>query len=190
MDKYWTIESSGTATGKVRMMAIGRSSLQEIENHLIRMGRGNHSDNMERLRRFECHCSVRLVEREFFELVFLQTPEVRNIAPPGADRTLRAAAKRAINLGQPRLSGNWDLAENLRRTREKLGQGNIFQEALVVCESRNGEERWGPWYLQDGSHRALACATLILLNEAQYVYQIAYCSMSEPTYQNLLNRTP
>lgn len=172
------------------MTLIEPTSLEVIENHLMRMGRGNHSDNMKRLRRFECHCSVRLVEREFFELVFLQTPEVRNIAPPGADRTLRAAAKRTINLGQPKLSDNWDLAENLHRMREKLGQGNTFQEALVVCESRNGEEKWGPWYLQDGSHRALACATLMLLNEAQYVYQIAYCSMSESTYQNLLNRIP
>jgi hypothetical protein len=172
------------------MMGIEHTRLEVIENHLLRLGGWNHRDNMKRLRRFERHCSARLVEREFFELVFLQTPEVRNIAPPGADRTLRAAAKRAIDLGQPQLSANWDLAENLRRMRENLGPGNIVQEALVVCESRNGEEMWGPWYLQDGSHRALACATLILLNEAQYVCQVAYCSMSEPTYQNLLNRTP
>ncbi len=140
---------------------------------------------MERLARFECHCSVSLVEEEFLELVFLQNDEVARIAPRGGDGTLRAAAKRTINLEQPRLAANWDLAENLRRMREKLGKGSIFQEALVICEARDGEEQYGPWYLQDGSHRALACATLMLLNEAQYEQQIAYCSMSKSMYQRL-----
>ena len=171
------------------MMVIGQISLQEIENHLVRLGRGNHRDNMARLSRFERHFSVSLVQRDFFEPVFLQNAEVAKIAPPGTDRTLRAVAKRAINLGQPELSDNWNLAKNLRRMREQLAQGDIFQEALVVCEARNGEERWGPWYLQDGSHRALACSTLMLLNEAQYEQQLAYCSMSEPTYQKLLSPT-
>jgi hypothetical protein len=155
----------------------------------MRMGAGNHVDNMARLGRFECYYSISLTESEFFDLVFLQNTEVGKIAPPGADRTLRAVAKRAINLGQPKLSDNWNLAENLQRMRECLGQRNILQEALVVCEPKGGEERWGPWYLQDGSHRALALATLVLLNEAQYEEQAAYCSMSQRMYQNLLSQT-
>jgi len=171
------------------MMATGHIRLEAIENHLLRLGAGNHCDNIARLRRFECHCSVALVEKEFFELVFLQNDEVVRIAPRGDDRTLRAVAERTINLGQPRLGANWDLAENLRRMREKLGNGSIFQEALVVCEARDGEEQYGPWYLQDGSHRALACATLMLLNEAEYERQLAYCSMSKHMYQSSLCQT-
>src|ERR1035437_1659785 len=182
------MESSGTATGTVRMMAIEHTRLEVIENHLLRLGGGNHCDNMARVRRFECHCSVSLVQEQFFDLVFLQNDDVVRIAPLGEDRTLRAVAKRAINainFGQPRLAANWDLAENLRRMREKLGKRTIFQEALVICEARDGEEQFGPWYLQDGSHRALACATLMLCNEAQYEQQIAYCSMSKRMCQRL-----
>jgi hypothetical protein len=153
------------------------------------MGRGNHLDNMDRLSRFECHCSISLAEREFFELVFLQTVTTGKIAPAGEDRTLREVAKRAINLGQPKLSDNWDLSKNLHRMRERLAEGITFQKALVLRESNGEEEMWGQSYIQDGSHRALAFATLILLNEVQYEEQKAYCSMSQRTYQNLLSQT-
>jgi hypothetical protein len=125
---------------------------------------------------------VSLLAEEFLGLVFLQNDEVVRIAPRGDDRTLAAVARRAISLGQPRLTANWNLAENLCRMREKLASAsNIFGNALVICEARGGEEEYGPWYLQDGSHRALACAMLMLLNEAQYERQIAYCSMSKHT---------
>ena len=144
------------------MMAIEHTTLEVIENHLRGLGAGNHCDNMKRLSRFDSHCSAGLVEKEFFDLVFLQSDEVLRIAPRGDDRTLRAVAKRAINLGQPRFDANWDLAENLRLMREKLRKGSIFQAALAICETANGEEQYGSWYLQDGSHRALVCATLIL----------------------------
>jgi len=159
--------------GMTRMIMTGDTSLELIENHLLRLGGGNHCDNMARLRRFECHCSVSLLEHEFFELVFLQNDEIVRIAPRGNDRTLRAVANRTINLGQPRLAANWDLAGNLNRMRVKLSNGSIFQEALVLCEARNGEDQHGRWYLQDGSHRALACATLMLLDEARYAPQVA-----------------
>ncbi|MGC1295765.1 MAG: hypothetical protein WA869_12075 [Alloacidobacterium sp.] len=119
---------------------------------------------------------------EFFELVFLQNNEVLSIAPRGCDRTLRTAAERAIKLGQPRLSANWELAENLRRMREKFGRESIFAEPLVICEACDGEEQYGPLYLQDGSHWALECATLMVLKEAQYEPQIAFCSMNKRTY--------
>ncbi len=113
-------------------------NLDTIEKHLLRLGGRNHFDNMVRLRRFERHCSMSLTGKELFELVFLQNDEVMRIAPRGDDRTLRAVAKRAIALGYPRLASNWDLADNLRRMRNKLREGIIFQEALVVCEARDG----------------------------------------------------
>ena len=167
------------------MIVLDQTSLQVVENHLIRLGGRNYRDNMERLRRFESHCSVSFSEEEFFGLVFLQSREVARIAPTGCDRTLRVVARRAIDLGQARLSDNWDLADNLWRMRQKLHSGSIYEEALVICEARDGEERYGPWYLQDGSHRALAYATLMLLSEARYEPQKAYCSMSRETYRQL-----
>jgi len=168
-------------------MLIEHTTLDVIEKHLLGMGGGNHRDNMDRLKRFECHCSVSLTEKEFLDLVFLQNDEVRtlSVSPQGCDRTLRAVARRAIDLGQPKLTDNWDLAENLRRMREKLGKRGQLPEALVLCEAKCGEEQHGPWYLQDGSHRALACATLMLLDEANYEQHIAYCSMSKRMYQML-----
>jgi hypothetical protein len=175
--------------GAIQMIMIEQIGLEVVENHLLQLGAGNHRDNMTRLRRFECHCSMALTEEEFYRLVFLQNDEVLRIAPRGYDRTLRAVAERAISLEQPRLSANWDLAENLRRMREKLSKENFVQEPLVICEARDGEQQHGPFYLQDGSHRALACATLVLLNERKYERQIAFCSMSKRVYQSLVPRT-
>jgi hypothetical protein len=170
------------------MMLIGETTLNEIEEHLRCLGGGNHRDNMKRLQRFESYCSVSLTEEEFLELVFLQNDEVLLICPRGKNRTVRAVATRAIGLGQPRLTANWDLAENLFRMREKLGSASIFKEKLVVCQAENDEEQYGTWYIRDGSHRALACATLMLLNHAQYEPQRAYYSMSRRMYESLLNR--
>ena len=113
-----------------RMMVIEQSSLSEIGTHLLRIGLGNHSDNMARLSRFERHCSVSLVEAEFLELVFLQSDDVVRIAPRGDDRTLRPVAKRAINLGQPRLADKWDLAKNLSRMRGRLAEGGHFPRSV------------------------------------------------------------
>jgi hypothetical protein len=170
------------------MIEIARVDLEIIEKSLLRLGRGNHDDNMKRLRRFECHCSVSLFEEEFFGLVFLQSDEVVEIAPRGDDRRLQAVAKRAISLGQPKLSGNWNLAENLDLMREKLRNESISQEPLTICEAKDGEEAHGPWYLQDGSHRALAYSTLVLLQEIEYFPQKAYCSMSQGRYAEMLSR--
>lgn len=160
------------------MKIIDQTTLDEIEQHLLRLGAGNHSDNMNRLRRFEFHYSLELAEEDFLRLVFLQNNEVLEIVPRGYDRTLRSVAERAIKVEHPRLSKNWNLDENLRRMREKSYHEGAFREPLVICEARDGEEGFGPFYLQDGSHRALACASLILLREVQYQPQLAFCSMS------------
>ena len=161
-------------------------SLDEIEGHLSRLGRGNHCDNLKRLQRFAYFGSVTLGEAEFLNLVFLQNGEVARIVPERQDRKLRSVAQRAINLGQPRLSDNWDLAENLDRMRNKLGNRGGRLEPLVLCEARDGEEMYGHWYIQDGSHRALGYATLLLLKEVCYDDQEAYCAMSDQKYQSLL----
>jgi len=109
-------------------------SLDEIEGHLSRLGRGNHCDNIKRLQRFAYFGSVTLGEAEFLNLVFLQNGEVARIVPERQDRKLRSVAQRAINLGQPRLSDNWDLAENLDRMRNKLGNRGGRLEPLVFVK--------------------------------------------------------
>jgi hypothetical protein len=159
------------------MKIIEQVQLGVVEHHLRELGAGNHSDNMQCLARFGYHSIVSLTEDEFFGLVFLQNDEVLSIAPRGFDRTLRAVAQRAIALGQPRMSDNWDLTKNLSRMREKLNNSENLQQPLVICEASVGEQQFGPFYLQDGSHRALARATLMLLNEAAFEQQIAFCSM-------------
>jgi len=164
------------------MVNIGQVDLNVIEESLLRLGGGNHADNMKRLSRFQCHCYVLLSEKEFLGLIFLQNDEVTPIAPRGHDRKLQTVAERAIRLGQPTLSPNWKLSENLDLMRKKLETGSIFGETLTICEARDGEEAHGPWYLQDGSHRALAYATLVLLHEETYSERTAYCSMSQPMY--------
>ena len=167
------------------MRIIKEVGLNTVEQHLLQLGAGNHRDNMMRLRRFDRHCSMELAEEDFFGLVFLQNDEVLKIAPRGYDRTLRTVAERAITQGEARLSGNWDLGKNLRRMRESLAEGNAPREPLVICEARDGEWQFGPFYLQDGAHRALASATLILLNETPYKPQSAFCSLSAQMWDSL-----
>lgn len=164
--------------GPGSLKIIKETELETVERHLVHLGAGNHRDNMTRLRRFDRHCIVELSEEAFFGLVFLQNDEVLNIAPRGHDRSLRAIANRAIVLGNTRLSANWDLGENLRRMRESLASEDGLKQPLVVCEARDGEQQFGPFYLQDGSHRALAYATFILTNEAHYRPVLAFCSLS------------
>lgn len=170
------------------MKIIKDTDLETVEQHLIHLGSGNHRDNMMRLGRFDRHCIVEFAEEDFFRLVFLQNDEVLKIAPRGSERTLRAVAQRAILLGDARLSANWDLGDNLRRMRESLARDDGLKQPLVVCEARDGEQQFGPIYLQDGSHRALAYATLILMNEAHYLPLSAFCSLSS-WMQNRLPRT-
>ncbi|MGA3050049.1 MAG: hypothetical protein ABSD67_25830 [Terracidiphilus sp.] len=164
---------------------IEQADLEIVGRHLLHLGAGNHRDNMTRLRRFDHHCSMELAEEDFLGLVFLQNDEVLQIAPRGRNRTLRAVAERAITQGEARLSENWDLGENLRRMRKSLADGNVPREPLVICEASDGEQQYGLFYLQDGAHRALAFATLILLNETHYAPLLAFCSLSAPMWNRL-----
>jgi hypothetical protein len=133
---------------------------------------------MKQVESFAHHWLVELTEEEFFGVVFLQSDEVLRICPRGEDRTLRRVAMRTIEHGQPKLSDNWNLAENLTRARENLATGLPLSE-LLLREVRGNEREYGKWYLQDGSHRALGYATLIVLGEGAYKPQRAYCCMSK-----------
>ena len=62
------------------MKIIGSTTLAEIEEHLKRLGGGNQADNMASLRKFSSFWRVRLEEKEFLGLVFLQNSEVARIA--------------------------------------------------------------------------------------------------------------
>lgn len=106
------------ALQKVAMILIQQVGLEVIEAHLPKLGGKNHDDNINRLRRFDHHCSVSLNQDEFLGLVFLQNDEVVRISPRGGDRKIRAVANRAIGLGQPTLSDHWNLAKNLELMRD------------------------------------------------------------------------
>jgi len=92
----------------------------------------NHRDNMKWLGRFVCHCSALIAEQEFFDFVFLQGDGVWRISPRDGDRAPRAAAERAINFGNPPLSKNWNLDENVRRRRRALPAKGQPHGDLVV----------------------------------------------------------
>ncbi|QEE28572.1 hypothetical protein FTW19_11535 [Terriglobus albidus] len=154
--------------------------MDEIEEHLRNLGSGNHSDNMDRLSRFSCYFCVVMTEDDFLGTVFLQNPEVASIVPEGESRKLRDVARRGIDLQLPVLGPNWNLATNLDQMRSQLAGGSICLGSPVLCEARDGEEKHGAWYLQDGSHRSLAYAMLLLMGEAQYEEQIAFCAMNAP----------
>lgn len=160
--------------------------LDEIEKHLRHLGAGNHSDNMACLRQFQCYLCIAMNEEDFLDTVFLQNYEVQTIAPQGRSRTLRDVARRAIDSKLRVLSLNWDLDRNLERMRSQLASGGICLDSLVLRETRTGEKEHGAWYVQDGSHRSLAYAMLVLMGEVQYVQQIAFCAMGDRAAATLM----
>lgn len=158
------------------------ATVREIEDHLVKLGGGNHSDNMTQTTVFPHHYLLYLNEVEFMNLVFLQIPALSEIAPAGHDRRLRAVAKRASTLGQGKmnLGGNWNIEEALTQfetTFEFRAQG-FSLPALLLRDTRGSEAQWSPdaWYLQDGSHRALVYCMKILSRETQYQPQPAFCA--------------
>jgi hypothetical protein len=125
-------------------------------------------------------------EDDFMSTVFLQNEEVLTIAPRGCSRSLQNAARRAIDSKLRVLSSNWDLDTNLERMRRQLASGVICLDSPVLCETRTSEKKHGAWYVQDGSHRSLAYAMLVLMGEVQYGQQIAFCAMGDRTAADLL----
>lgn len=166
---------------------IKKSSIEEIEGHLISLGRGNHLDNMQSISFLPNDTTpnyylISLSEDEFFNLIFLQNDEVLIIAPRGQDRRLRAVATRALealNSGDSRLSGNWDLASIYNRIMDLLRDGSTYELPPLLLRDARGTEleyKGTKWYIQDGSHRALAYAMAVLKREETYRSINAYCA--------------
>lgn len=150
-----------------------KTTLQEIERLLIELGSGNHFDNMRVISRYSRFYRMEAIsEAEFFGLVFLQNREVAAIAPPGEDRRLRAVAHRALQHMSERFSDNWDIAS----IRQRFSLAALPLPPLVLRDTLDSERQHGEWYLQDGSHRALAYAMAVLNKEASFTPQIAYCA--------------
>jgi len=157
------------------------ATVQEIEEHLKRLGAGNHIDNMNQVRRFSHHYSLTLNADDFFSLVFCEIPEVSRIVPSQSDRRLRAVAERAIKLSESDtyLGSNWDIAEI--KSRSLTASVNVpgYQiPALLLRDVGRSEAKWSPngWYLQDGAHRALGYAMMVLEGRISYRSQSAYCA--------------
>jgi hypothetical protein len=160
-----------------------RTTIEEIEAHLLSLRGGNHEDNMKVVRHFPRHYSLLLAEHDFMDLVFLQTKTLSKIAPAESDRRLRAVAQRASQLSptESNLGRNWDIAASLERFRASyLSQSDCHLPDFVLRDPRGSERDWAPdgWYLQDGSHRALAYCITILTGEMQYSPQRAFCATS------------
>jgi hypothetical protein len=163
------------------MHALRSAEIKEIEQHLIELGSGNHSDNLAQVRAFPRHYLVRLTEEEFMQVVFLQTRAISKIAPAGHDRRLRAVATRATALtdDEMNLGGNWNIRETLIRLEQYDFRAEGFSlPALLLRDTRGSESDWAPqgWYLQDGSHRALAYCVKIVSQETRYQPQSAFCA--------------
>lgn len=160
------------------------ATIAEIEDHLIKLGGGNHPDNMATIQAFPRHYLLSLAEQEFMDLVFLATPKLSKIVPSDSDRRLRAVAQRASQLlpTETNLGSNWDIAATLARFRDSDFQQPDFRlSAFVLRDTRDSERRWTSdgWYLQDGSHRALAYCMMILAGQIQYSSQLAFCATSK-----------
>jgi len=157
--------------------------VDEIETHLKSLGAGNHLDNIKVVSSFPNHYLLSLEKEEFMDLIFLQSREVAKIVPPETDRRLRVVAHRAGGLPatESRLSGNWDILANLARLKKSiLHDLSLALPAFVLRDVRGSESRWSKsWYLQDGSHRALAYCMMILAGEVNYQCQLAFCATSK-----------
>ena len=161
---------------------IRRVTIDEIEAHLRALGGGNHEDNMKIVREFPRHYILTLVEPDFQSLVFLQRRILSKIVPTDSDRRLAAVARRASQLSPTaaNLGSNWDIGATVTRFREMYPGRSCRLPALVLRDTRGSERRWvaDGWYLQDGSHRALAYCMAIVAGEMQYSPQPVYCATS------------
>jgi hypothetical protein len=158
------------------------ATVAEIEKHLRALGAGNHEDNMKIVRDFPHHYLLTLAEQDFQSLVFLQTQTLSRIVPPDSDRRLAAVARRASQLPptEANLGSNWDISATVTRFRDAYRGQPCHLPPFVLRDTRGSERQWTAdgWYLQDGSHRALAYCMAILAGEMQYSPQQAFCATS------------
>lgn len=165
------------------------ATVSEIEDHLLKLGGGNHEDNVARITEYPRHYLISLTDQAFLDLVFMESRTVCKIVPPDSDRRLKAVAQRALNLSptDTNLGGNWDIASiRIRFEGSNFRDPNFRLPALVLRDTRDSETRWSPdgWYLQDGCHRALGYCMAILAGDAEFRPQLAFCATSKniPTY--------
>jgi hypothetical protein len=161
-----------------------RSAIHEIEIHLLKLGGGNHEDNMKAIREFPRHYLMSLAEQDFMDLIFLETPKLSKLVPAGSDRRLKAVARRATQLlpVETNLGSNWNIAKIRAQFRDfRIEQPNEQMPAFVLRDTRSSERQQAPygWHLQDGCHRALGLCMAILNGEAQYYPQVAYCATNK-----------
>ncbi len=162
------------------MQVVRKTSAEEIESHLLELGGKNQQDNMQSIRPFQFFYLLRLSEDDFFGLVFLQRPELHAMVPPCDDRRLCAVAERAMAIGRAKLYADWDLGlihDHFSDLQEKQEVPPVT--ALLLRDSNNNEKRYGQWYLQDGSHRALAYAMAIKENQVSYSPQLTYLATNQ-----------
>ena len=161
---------------------IRHATIDEIEAHLRALGAGNHEDNMKIVREFPRHYLLTLTESDFQNLVFLQTRTLSKLVPPDSDRRLAAVARRASRLlpAEANLGSNWDITATVTRFRDAYPSPSCDLPAFVLRDTRGSERQWAAegWYLQDGSHRALAYCMAIVAGEMQYSPQLAFCATS------------
>jgi hypothetical protein len=158
---------------------IRTAKISEIDRELLMLGGGNHTDNMKVLGNFPNHYLVELSEDEFLRLIFLQSKEIYAICPPGQDRGLKAVAARAISSTQRKFSNNWDLDLISKRTEEFLQKSNKTFCPISLRDAHGSECKYGSWYLQDGSHRALGYAIALISGQATYEVVRAFCATQQ-----------
>ena len=87
-----------------------------IEQHLKKIGGGNHKDNMEQVLKYK-HCLlVELSESDFFNLVFLDIAQTKQLIDRAGSRKLADIASVANNHPVTNLGLNWDLADIITKT--------------------------------------------------------------------------
>jgi hypothetical protein len=155
---------------------VTETTIGEVERLLVKLGSGNHFDNMRAISRFSRFYRIEAIpEAAFFDLVFLQNAEVASIAPPGEDRRLRAVALRALQHTDARFSENWDLGS----IRQRFALAALPLPPFVLRDTSGSERQHGKWYLQDGCHRALGYAMAVLNDEVCFTAQVAYCATEQ-----------
>ena len=137
---------------------------------------GNSTDNRDSLKSYTHLYATCVTEACFWALVFLDNHETHDLVSNG--RSLRAAAKRALEMNDAELSENWNLATvkatfNERSDTSKWGP-------IFLRPATPGERPHGRWYIQDGSHRCLAYAMHILKNNCSYIPLFAHVASNSP----------
>src|SRR5690349_18624894 len=119
----------------MRILAV--SSPEEIEHHLVALGAGNHSDNLEQIRAHKLLYRADIVEADFWELVFLETDATRRLTRASHDRRLRAVARAARALGDHNLGSNWDLHTLMEQTEAiRAGRSQLQLPTFLLRDAR------------------------------------------------------